>query len=232
MIRFIRQTVILFSALLLMIAGALLVLRRQPASFAFVTYAQVQEGSFGIYTMWADGSNVRLVNPSGGLSPIWSPRGEWIAYQSVQQSDIYLVRPNGRERRMVISSEQIRWKLRGWSHDGKWLILEANNAGKVQFFRLDVATQMQEPISDIGRVSSPISPDGEWTLFASRGNLYRIRQDGSGRQQLTDSTPPNQINAATWSPLIDLPYRAGGLLLIGLLGVGVPLMLRQKAAHD
>lgn len=63
-----------------------------------------------INVMHADGSDVRRLSPSDAAdySPAWSPRGDLIAFASgsgkAGESDIYVMKPDGSERRRVVEN--------------------------------------------------------------------------------------------------------------------------------
>ncbi len=63
-----------------------------------------------IFAMDSDGSNVRRLSSADMVdySPAWSPRGDLIAFASGSgrsgQSDIYVMKPNGQRRRLVVEN--------------------------------------------------------------------------------------------------------------------------------
>ena len=71
------------------------------------------------------------------------------------------------------------------------------------------------------------SPSGRWIIFTSdrsgEHQIYKISFDGSDLRRLTDSGLNDQW--AAWSSVVDMPFQAWGLFMIGiLLSIGALLM--------
>jgi Tol biopolymer transport system component len=112
------------------------------------------QGPSTLFIVGATGNGERrLLNPPVGgcndADPSWSPDGQWIAFDRCvdltsnappregghpQRTDIWLVRPNGRDlRRLVKNGSQP-----SWSPDGQWIVFsqfETAN-GKITFSSL------------------------------------------------------------------------------------------------
>jgi len=72
-----------------------------------------------------------LDDPVGSVQ--WSPDGDWLAFTVApgggMNQQIYLVRPDGNELRLVTDGgRETNW-LGGWSYDGRWLSLASNRDG-------------------------------------------------------------------------------------------------------
>jgi len=83
------------------------------------TYVIGYEGykNKGIYVMDLDGNNAYKIS-SNGQYPIWSPKGNLIAF--VCNGWIYVMKPDGSERRRVCNYRY----LQDWSPDGTMLLAE------------------------------------------------------------------------------------------------------------
>lgn len=82
-------------------------------------------GTNDIEVASADGSSVRSLGVSG-LDPVWSPRGDWIAFFS-SDSTLERIRPDG-SGRTVLASDAERFPRNvplAWSPDGAWLSFPA-----------------------------------------------------------------------------------------------------------
>src|SRR5690606_9038268 len=80
-----------------------------------------------------------------------------------------------------------------WSPDGRRICFVALSQGKDAIYLQDVKSgDIEKKLRfDLDGIVSPsFSPDGEWIVFAGTddgsSDLYRVRVDGSGLEQLTD----------------------------------------------
>jgi WD40 repeat protein len=90
------------------------------------------EDDIGIYAMHPDGSSIRRLTPQGGVAgptdyrvPVWSPRGDLIAYTRTLasgRSHVFLVGAAGGPERDVSAGPDDAWAP-AWSPDGRlaWL---------------------------------------------------------------------------------------------------------------
>jgi hypothetical protein len=81
-----------------------------------------------------------------------------------------------------------------WSPDGRYLIYTAgrgNHGGKLNLYRVPAAGGVEERLTTTDALDdgSEYSPDGRWIYFNStrtgRMQIWRMRPDGSGQEQLT-----------------------------------------------
>ena len=136
----------------------------------------IEVGSLAV--MNPDGSDVRqltqLKRPTSSEDgqPVWSPNGKQIAFVRLNST----AKPRNRQAVFVIN---------------------ANGTGvhRVTAWRLDAGDHPDW------------SPDGKWILFRSPESggfagtdLYRIRPDGTGLQQLTNFAPQVEVLSASYSP--------------------------------
>lgn len=92
-----------------------------------VVYAVSESGSLKIYKAGTNGGGKSLLagEASENYAPSWSPDGQWIAYQSNQDSansEIWIMDANGGQKQRLTFSPAGSWS-RGpaWSPDGEWL---------------------------------------------------------------------------------------------------------------
>jgi TolB protein len=124
-----------------------------------------QDGHLVVLTV-ATNSRANLTSPGGHRDnfPKWSPKGDWIVFTSDLDSDeqfrIYLIRPDGTELHKLTDSPGDAHCT--WSPDGKSLVFTSARMG----------------FKDERALSTTPQPYGE---------LFIIRVDGTGLQQLTDN---------------------------------------------
>lgn len=141
-----------------------------------------------------------LTRPRRGRSdssPAWSPRGPTIAFVRRQAPSsapvILLVRPDGRELRMLT-----RGDAPSWSPDGRRIVFAWGDA----IYRIDAdgraRTRLASGLAARGGDLQPRwSPDGRKVLYVTRGGLWTMDVDGSDRVRVVRN---RQITGAGWQP--------------------------------
>ncbi len=90
-----------------------------------IVFQSSRDGNFEIYTMNAEGENVRRItnSPTNDVTPAWSPDGEMIAFASDRDGswDIYTVRADGTELRQVTRNQGTN-TAPAWVDGGKKLL--------------------------------------------------------------------------------------------------------------
>ena len=167
---------------------------------AFVRKVVEEEGdnyseSGGIYTMAADGSDVkRLTSDTSDWGPAFSPDGQRIAFTSGRDGGgIYTMAADGSGRKLLTSEGS----QPDFSPDGQRIAFTIGHLGFHGTPNANIYTMAADG-SDVKRLtnnfddreSSPVfSPDGRWIAFNSdrdgSGGIYTIAADGSGQTLLT-----------------------------------------------
>ena len=83
-----------------------------------IVFASERAFPLSLWTMRADGSDVRRLTGGVDEYPSWSPDGEWIAYgHDLPQSDIWVVHADGTDAHALTRSADPGW-LPAWSPSG------------------------------------------------------------------------------------------------------------------
>ena len=140
-----------------------------------LVYRVMGEGQQGLRIFNLEDSRITTLTNEYDTFPMWSPRGNVIAFCSFRDGDfdIYTMRTDGSDVRKLTSSHG-NDAHPAWSPDGNWIIYSSSRKGFKDEAMLD-----------------------EWGP-QPYGDLYVMRADGSEVRQLTD----NQFEEATptWRP--------------------------------
>jgi len=147
---------------------------------AFVTRRKVEDHGETIVVIDPHTSDRRAI--AQGISPAWSPDGQWLAYTALD--GIYLIQRDGTGRRRLLDwsaywPQPWAWYRHGyygpegwparpeWSPDGKWIVYhrligQAGTEQRFAIFKLNVETGEEMKIVDSG-----INPHWRWNVVAT-----------------------------------------------------------------
>jgi Tol biopolymer transport system component len=146
-----------------------------------------EDGRTGIYTMAADGSDLRYIGY--GCVPDWSPDGEHIAYTVLEY--LAVKDTNGANDRKLVTTDAVTGGP-ALSPDGSKMAFAAAMGGEGGIYLIDASgDHLRLLIRDAACPSW--SPDGRRMVYVgfnyerSRpdGFLYVVNANGSGRKRLT-----------------------------------------------
>lgn len=143
---------------------------------------------------------------------VWSPDGEWLAVESApgggMNSQIDIVRPDGRDRRRLTAGGISNNWLGGWAKDGRAVYYSSNvdMLDSMACFRMAIETGAAEKLTSAGGTTTieDISADGSRLLIkrvAYRGDndVYLLEAPNWSEQLLTAHQPPASIENARFS---------------------------------
>jgi dipeptidyl aminopeptidase/acylaminoacyl peptidase len=168
-----------------------------------------------VWTVAADGGWPQLVtgldDQVGGVQ--WSPDGRWLAFSLApgggMNTQVYLVRPDGRDLRRVTEGGKVNNQLDGWSHDGRLLLLSSNRADpeSIDPYSFEVANGTLRKVASSHGVGSlaDVSRDLRWGILdrvVARGNdnLYLVDLAGTREVLLTPHQGPASFLGGRFSP--------------------------------
>jgi len=143
----------------------------------------------GLLDLWmldfARGTSARFTfDPGRSLSPVWSPDGKQIAFQSGQVGrstamNIYQKLADGSKEEQLLLKSDADKSPSSWSHDGRFLLYTTSGANtKADIWVLPLEGS-RKPYLSLGTPANErdaaFSPDGRWVAYSS---------DESGRSEI------------------------------------------------
>jgi Tol biopolymer transport system component len=181
---------------------------KRTGTIAFIRFSSAKPGPFGgrLFVIRADGSELRpLTPPSTKVSGYaWSPDGTRIAYHDAQGS-LWLVRPDGSGRRLLLSRSRMQTVDESWSPDGGRIAVTSLGP-KVNRWKGCCTPYRLYVVSVAG--SAPVflpggkhidyrvswSPRGD-TIYYGNGGVWAIHPDGTGRRQVSPVGAAGSLSA-------------------------------------
>jgi Tol biopolymer transport system component len=147
------------------------------------------------------------------MAVAWSPAGAWLALSVApgggMNTQIYIIRPDGTELRLLTAGGRESNWLGPWSHDGRYLAFSSNQEDpqSMDCYLLDVENGEQRRIvrnHGTGRVTD-LSRDGRWAVVQrvvnrSDANLFLVNLVTGGEVLLTPHEGPGSVEGGTFSP--------------------------------
>ena len=148
-----------------------------------------------IYVSDLDGKEPRKLTAVLGMagSPVWSPNGRQIAYDSApvagKTSDIFVMNEDGSEKRRVAQG-----KYPQWSPDGRKIAFMSDKGVEEQLpsqsniYIVDVNGKNQRKLTNSETYKRPLSwsPDGSKILFSSGEDICIMDSNGGNQINLTN----------------------------------------------
>ena len=177
-----------------------------------ISFVSSRSGSFDLYAMDADGTNVtRLTDhPANDFDPMWMPDGQSLIFSSERDSRSDLYRLWLKDRRVDRLTHHFvgRAIMPNVSADGKFVAFAAQTLQRLQFWEfqihvLDLATGKTRALDNSGGACWPNwSPDGRLlanVLLAKEPSTIQIRNaDGSNPRELA-TDPKRWAYYPDWS---------------------------------
>jgi len=174
-----------------------------------IAYESTLNGSYDIFTINADGTDIKQLTSNQGRNrfPSWSPDGSKIVFASTRRKrntlDIFVMNADGTNT--VILTQTPGWNGHPvFSPDGSKIAFETAREKNFEIFIMNADGADPENLTkNQAHDSKPCwSPDGSKIIFVSNrdGNeeIYSMKADGSNPVNLTQNE--NRDTMPSWSP--------------------------------
>jgi Tol biopolymer transport system component len=163
-----------------------------------LVFASDRDGDWEIYLKRDQLTQQLTTNDYDDLNPRWSPRGDFIAYESFQSTNWNLMRINadGTDPGMLRDNESNeRWF--SWAPDSSNFAYASDRDGDWEIFVSEPGySERQLTFNDYDDVHPVWDPKGRFIVFESLYDgdweVYRMRVDGSGVRVYTINTDNDQ----------------------------------------
>lgn len=143
---------------------------------------------------------------------IWSPAGDWLAVEAApgggMNSQIDIIRPDGRGRRRLTVGQSTNNWLNSWTHDGRALLFSSNmdEVGSMDSYRhcLETGVTQRVAINDGTGIVEDVTRDGALMLvkrvvYRGDNDVYLIDLSNGSERLLTDHDPPATFDNVRFS---------------------------------
>ncbi|HVU11669.1 MAG TPA: hypothetical protein VHD90_10335 [Phototrophicaceae bacterium] len=170
-----------------------------------IAFASNRSGTYQIYLMNADGSNVRQLTHEkvGAIEPIWSPDGQKLLYAKGGSliSDLVVINADG-SHPLQLAANVLTVYQYVWSPDSQSIIypvvVPSGEFSELLFHHVKpdgTHDQLLKLPRDIGFINVFFFPDGKHLLAETPNNVYTADLDGSHTQILNNQISfPTQIS--------------------------------------
>jgi Tol biopolymer transport system component len=145
-----------------------------------IVFASTRRYPLSLWTMRADGRNVRRLTRGVDEYPSWSPDGAWIAYGHGQpDGDIWAVRPDGSDAHALTHDVDNEW-LPAWSPSGDRIAFVRGYENDTAIWIMKSDGSGQRRLTNGPHDTAPAwAPDGKRLVFSRNDTLYLVNSNGN-----------------------------------------------------
>ena len=178
-----------------------------PGTNGSIVFVSRPSGTYDIYTMAADGTNVVQLTSAVGndLKPVWSADGTKIVFYTIRDGnyEIYSMSADGSNQTRLTNNSSTDFDPT-WSADGNKIYFVSNRDGNYEIYSTNIDGSNQTNITNNSAVDQDpsVSPSGTKIAFRTyrdgNGEIYTMNTDGTGLIRLTNNSAIDQ--QPDWSP--------------------------------
>jgi Tol biopolymer transport system component len=170
---------------------------------AFRGYYGLNEGDYALYVVGTNGCGVRRLTRSIASNPSWSPKGDWIAFDTSGGGEIWKIRSDGTGLTRIAAGGDASFP--SWSPDGNRIAFVRNQPGQGQVWLVRAdgsrATKVHSD-AGAGDQAPTWSPDGNKLAFTlrryPRSWIEVMNADGKNARALTKRS--SDASNPVWLP--------------------------------
>ena len=144
---------------------------RVSADGRFAAFERTEGGHITVWVYELGGSRAaqQLTFDSNDRAPVWSPDGQWIAFQSDREGDRAIFRQradgSGTAERLSKPEAGVAHTPQSWNRDGAQLLFSAEKASESSLWTLTVKDRQVAAFGDVAAREAVFSPDGGWVAY-------------------------------------------------------------------
>ena len=173
-----------------------------------IVFHSNRKGQFDLYQKSSSGTGseeLLLESPQGAVPTDWSPNGRFILYDSILNSDLWVLPLEGDRKPWVFLKTNFNERRLQFSPNGRWVAYASNESGRIEIY---VRPFVEPAASGV----SGDRTDGQWQVSTAGGIFPRWRGDGKELYYIGST-----------GQMMAVPITANG----ATLEPGTPLMLFQ-----
>src|SRR6185436_6505171 len=102
-------------------------------------------------------------------APVWSPDGQWIAFQSDREGDLAIFRQradgSGTAERLTKPEAGAGHTPQSWARDGTHLLVSVEKSNESTLWTMTVEDRRIAAFGDVPAREAVFSPDGRWIAY-------------------------------------------------------------------
>lgn len=162
----------------------------------WIAFVSDRDGNEELYMMKADGSHLQRLtsDPERDIHPYFSPDSKYLLFNSTRGGhslDIYRMNLTSKKVEQITNTSRNETCAR-YSQDMKSIVFLGNDETSDDVFIMNMTNGLTENLTKTPQARdgwAMFSSDGKWVYYsgmeAGLFHIYRIRPDGSGREQIT-----------------------------------------------
>ena len=174
-----------------------------------LAFVSSRDGMYAIWTSNADGKDPVRLSSVRGATPVWSPSGKHIVFDSDVRGrwDIAVIGTEGGNEVWLTDGSSDN-RAPSWSADGEWVYFGSNRSGKWEIWKASFRSKEAVQVTRQGGFYVQESPDGKFIYYQkpiinNRGHglfpqIWRMPSGGGPEELVVNVNDPTHPVIGTW----------------------------------